>query len=275
MKRRHLIAGNWKMNGSLATNAVLLAEITVGLEEIARENADNAAGAAVDVAVCVPAPYFGQVQASLQGDAVKHRMALGGQDVSVHTEGAYTGEISVLMLADFGCTYVIVGHSERRSLHGETDADVAQKTRSVLRYRSTLTGSAVAITPIICVGETLAERESNQTEAVVGRQLAAVLEVLVPSDLAHIVVAYEPVWAIGTGKTATPEMAQQVHAFLRAQLAAVDATLAKGVQLLYGGSMKPDNALELLAMEDIDGGLIGGAALKSADFLRIVRAAQR
>ena len=263
MKRRHLIAGNWKMNGSLAANAILLNEIKAGLAQM---SANGQLNEALDVAVCVPAPYLMQVQASLQDVSVGSvTLGWGAQDVSRYAHGAYTGEVSVAMLADFACTYVIIGHSERRGYHGETDADVAQKTVQVLR-------SAPMMRPVICVGETLAEREAGQTERVVGRQLAAVLEVLEPSDLANIVIAYEPVWAIGTGKTATPEMAQQVHAFLRAQLRARDAELAAGVQIVYGGSMKPDNAVELLAMEDIDGGLIGGAALKAADFLSLVAA---
>ena len=247
--RRKLVAGNWKMNGSLVANAALLAEIKAG-----------AAAPACDVALCVPAPYLAQCQAALAGSAI----AWGGQDVSAHAAGAYTGEVSVSMLKDFSCRYVIVGHSERRAYHAESDAVVAQKALRALE---------AGVTPIVCVGETLAEREAGQTEAVVGRQLDAVLSVLADADLARIVVAYEPVWAIGTGKTATPQMAQDVHLALRAQLAKKNAAAALEVKILYGGSMKPDNAVELLAMPDIDGGLIGGAALKSADFLAIVAAA--
>ena len=181
----------------------------------------------------------------------------------MHESGAYTGEVSVNMLKDFGCRYAIVGHSERRSYHGESDDLVAQKAVRAL---------AAGLVPIVCVGETLEEREQGQTDAVVTRQLKAVLDA-VGSQLSGIVIAYEPVWAIGTGKTATPAMAQQVHELIRANLAQRDASAAATVKILYGGSMKPDNAKELLAMADIDGGLIGGAALKAADFLAIAQAA--
>ncbi len=246
--RRKLVAGNWKMNGSLAANSALLAGLKDGLGE-----------AGCDVAVCAPAPYFAQCQADLRGSAI----AWGGQDLSVHESGAYTGEVAASMLVDFGCKYVIVGHSERRAYHAESDVLVAQKTSRAL---------GAGLVPIVCVGETLAEREAGQTDAVVGRQIDAVLAVLDVAALAKIVVAYEPVWAIGTGKTATPRMAQDVHAMLRAKLVQKDASAAADVRVLYGGSMKPDNAKELLAMPDIDGGLIGGAALKAADFLAIIRA---
>lgn len=246
--RRKLIAGNWKMNGSLAGNATLLEGIRAG-----------AANLNADLAVCVPAPYLAQAQAALAGSAI----AWGSQDVSVHESGAYTGEVSVNMLKDFGCRYAIVGHSERRSYHGESDELVAQKAVRAL---------AGGLVPIVCVGETLEEREQGQTDAVVTRQLKAVLDA-VGAQLSGIVIAYEPVWAIGTGKTATPAMAQQVHELIRANLAQRDASAAATVKILYGGSMKPDNAKELLAMADIDGGLIGGAALKSADFLAIAQAA--
>jgi triosephosphate isomerase len=246
--RRKLVAGNWKMNGNLVANATLLAEIKAG-----------AVAAGCDVALCVPAPYLAQCQVMLAGSAI----GLGAQDVSAHVAGAYTGEVAVSMLADFACHYVIVGHSERRAYHAESDAAVAQKALRALE---------AGVTPIVCVGETLVEREAGQTEAVVGRQLEAVLDVLADTGLAKIVVAYEPVWAIGTGKTATPQMAQDVHLALRSRLAKRSAAAALEVRILYGGSMKPDNAAELLAMPDIDGGLIGGAALKSADFLAIVAA---
>jgi triosephosphate isomerase (TIM) len=247
--RRKLIVGNWKMNGSVSSNAVLLDGIKEGIGQ-----------PACAVAVCVPAPYLAQCQAALSGSIV----AWGGQDMSAHESGAYTGEISGAMLADFGSCYVIVGHSERRSYHGETDQLVAQKAASALK---------AGLTPIVCVGELLAERESGRTSEVVLRQIDAVLAAVGGQDLGKIVVAYEPVWAIGTGKTATPEMAQEVHAMLRARLAAKNPEAASGVQILYGGSMKPDNAGELLAMADIDGGLIGGASLKAGDFLAIVKAA--
>ncbi len=247
--RRKLVAGNWKMNGSLAANATLLAGIKAGLSR-----SDCA------VAVCVPAPYLAQCQAELSDTA----LALGAQDVSAHDAGAYTGEVSAAMLQDFSCKYVIVGHSERRAYHGESNELVAEKTLRALR---------AGLIPIVCVGETLAERESGRTDEIVGQQMTAVLSVIDAGDLANIVIAYEPVWAIGTGKTATPQMAQDVHAGLREKLAQKDVAAAAGVQILYGGSMKPENAAELMAMPDIDGGLIGGAALKAADFLAIIRAA--
>ncbi len=247
--RRKLIAGNWKMNGSLAANAALLNGIKADLGQ-----------PACDVAVCVPAPYFAQCMAALSGTSV----AWGGQDLSVHESGAYTGEVSGTMLQDFGCAYVIVGHSERRTYHGESNDLVAQKAGSAIK---------AGLTPIVCVGESLEEREAGRTDAVVGAQIDAVLAALDTDDVARIVVAYEPVWAIGTGKTATPQMAQDVHATLRAKLGNRNRNAADSVQILYGGSMKPDNARELLAMPDIDGGLIGGASLKTADFLAIVRAA--
>lgn len=237
------------MNGSLAANASLLAGIKAGLQQ-----------GTCDVAVCAPAPYLAQCQAELSGGSI----AWGAQDVSVHEAGAYTGEVAASMLLDFGCTYAIVGHSERRAYHSESNELVAQKTSRAL---------AAGLTPIVCVGETLQEREAGQTDLVVGRQVDAVLEVLDAAQLGRIVLAYEPVWAIGTGKTATPAMAQEVHAMLRARLAGRDAGAAQKVQILYGGSMKPDNARELLAMPDIDGGLVGGAALKAADFLAIIGAA--
>ena len=247
--RRKLVVGNWKMNGSRTSNAVLLSEIVAGLA---------ASGAAS--AVCVPAPYLAQCQAQLAGTA----LGWGAQDVSAHASGAYTGEISTAMLQDFGCSYVVIGHSERRAYHGESDAQVAAKTVAAL---------AAGITPIVCIGETLAQREAGQTDAVVAQQLGAVLAAIAADDVAKLVLAYEPVWAIGTGKTATPQMAQDVHQVLRSQLAAKNAVAAAGVQILYGGSMKPENAKELMAMPDIDGGLIGGAALKAADFLAIIHAA--
>ena len=247
--RPKLVVGNWKMNGSRAANASLLAGIVAGL--------DNANATC---AVCVPAPYLQQCADTLAGG----KLAWGAQDVSVHASGAYTGEVAASMLLDFGCSYVIVGHSERRAYHGETDQVVAQKTLAALN---------AGLTPIVCVGETLEQREAGQTSVVVGRQLSAVLELLDVDAAARIVVAYEPVWAIGTGKTATPAMAQEVHAQLRSQLRERSAAAGERVAILYGGSMKPDNAAELMAQGDIDGGLIGGAALKAADFLAIIGAA--
>lgn len=237
------------MNGGLASNAALLSAVKSELGQ-----------PSCQVAVCAPAPYLAQCQQLLSGTQV----AWGAQDVSAHDAGAYTGEVSAAMVKDFDCAYVIVGHSERRAYHGESDETVGRKAARAI---------AAGLIPIACVGETLAEREAGQTEQVVQRQLDAVLAQLAGNDLAKLVVAYEPVWAIGTGKTATPQMAQDVHAFLRGRIAARDAQAASGIQILYGGSMKPDNAAELLAMSDIDGGLIGGAALKATDFLAIVRAA--
>ena len=245
--RRTLIAGNWKMNGSLAANATLLEGIRAG------------AASGCDLAVCVPAPYLAQVQTTLSASAIRW----GAQDLSEHESGAYTGEVSAQMLKDFGCAYVIVGHSERRSYHGESDELVARKAARAL---------AAGLVPIVCVGETLQEREAGRTNAVVVSQLEPVIRATA-ARLSDIVVAYEPVWAIGTGKTATPDMAQQVHELIRATLAKGSAGAAEIVQILYGGSMKPDNAKELLAMKDIDGGLIGGASLKAADFLSIAAAA--
>jgi len=244
---KKLIAGNWKMNGSLAANQALVQAMLAGIGQ-----------PAADVALCAPAPYLAQLQGLLQGSPI----AWGAQDVSAHEQGAYTGEISVGMLKDFGCRYAIVGHSERRQYHGETDETVAAKAQRAL---------SAGVTPIVCVGETLVQREAGETEAVVKRQLAAVIHV-VGHCITEIVVAYEPVWAIGTGKTATPEMAQAVHAVLRAQLAAA-TTNPKRIHILYGGSMNAANAASLLAQPDIDGGLIGGASLKAADFLSIVAAA--
>jgi triosephosphate isomerase len=247
--RKKLVAGNWKMHGSLAVNAELLKAVRAGV-----------AGMAAEVAVCAPYPYLDQARQALQGSNV----AWGAQDVSEHAQGAYTGEVSVAMLADFGCRYAIVGHSERRSYYGDTDAVVAAK------FEAALKGGLV---PILCVGETLAEREANVTADVVTRQLDAVIGRCGIASLAKAVVAYEPVWAIGTGRTASPEQAQEVHAQIRARVAREDAGVAAGLQILYGGSMKPNNAKELMAQPDIDGGLIGGAALVAADFIAICAAA--
>ena len=248
-EKKKLIAGNWKMNGGLAANEALVHALRDGV----------GAAPACDVALAVPAPYLAQVQALAAGSC----LALAAQDVSQHESGAYTGEFSAAMLRDFAVRYVLVGHSERRQYHGETDVHVAVKAQRAL---------AAGITPIVCVGETLEEREAGQTEAVVRRQLAAVIH-LNGHCISEVVVAYEPVWAIGTGKTATPEQAQQVHAVLRAQLAAASPHAAK-IRLLYGGSMNAANAAQLLAQPDIDGGLVGGASLKAADFLQIIAAAQ-
>ncbi len=247
--KHKLMVGNWKMNGSLQANAALLAAIQPGLSAVSCR-----------VAVCVPAPYLAQMQSLLSGSV----MAWGAQDVSAHESGAYTGEVSASMLRDFGARYCIVGHSERRQYHGESDVLVAAKVQRAL---------SAGITPIVCVGETQAEREAGQTEAVVKRQLAAVIHTN-GHCISEIVVAYEPVWAIGTGLTATPEQAQSVHALLRKQLEAASAQ-AERIAILYGGSMNAANAESLLAQPDVDGGLIGGAALKAPDFLTILAAASR
>jgi triosephosphate isomerase len=246
--RRTLVAGNWKMHGSLSENESLLSGILAGMADVK-----------ADVAVCAPYPYLAQLQAKLSGTA----LAWGAQNMSQHAKGAYTGEVSAAMLNDFGCRYVILGHSERRAIYGESDETVAEKY---------VAAQAAGLTPILCVGETLAEREAGVTEAVVARQLDAVLNAAGVASLAKAVVAYEPVWAIGTGKTATPEQAQAVHAFIRGKIRALDATVAEGLIIQYGGSMKAANAKELLGQPDIDGGLIGGAALVADEFLAICRA---
>lgn len=246
--KKKLIAGNWKMNGSLVANEALINALNAGIQP------DGCL-----VAVCVPAPYLSQVK-SLVGDGP---IELGAQDVSQHEAGAFTGEVSPSMLRDFGVRYCLVGHSERRQYHGETDVVVATKAQRAL---------AAGITPVVCVGETLAEREAGLTEEVVKRQLAAVIHAN-GHCISEVVVAYEPVWAIGTGKTASVEQAQQVHGVLRSQLRAATPHADK-MHILYGGSMNASNAAQLLAQPDIDGGLVGGAALKSVDFLAIIAAAK-
>jgi triosephosphate isomerase len=246
--RRKLVAGNWKMHGSLAENEALLSGILAGMGDVK-----------AGVAVCAPFPYLAQVQAKLSGSAV----AWGAQNLSQHAKGAYTGEVSAAMLKNFGCAYVIVGHSERRALYGESDAVVAEKFAAA---------QAAGMMPILCVGETLEEREGGVTEQVVGRQLDAIIGKCGIAALAKAVVAYEPVWAIGTGKTASPEQAQAVHAFIRGRVRALDAAVAENLIIQYGGSMKANNAAELLSQPDIDGGLIGGASLVVEDFLAICRA---
>jgi len=236
MARVRLVAGNWKMHGSRASNAALL-------DVLVKENPPGCA-------VCVPFPYLAQAAERLRGS----RIAWGAQNVSEHAQGAYTGEVSAAMAADFGCRYVIVGHSERRQLYGETDAQAAAKFAAV---------QAAGMTPILCVGETLQERDAGKTEEIVARQLDRVLQ---KSSFEKSVLAYEPVWAIGTGRNATPEQAQAVHAFLRKKVPA-------STPILYGGSVKPQNAAAIFAMPDVDGGLIGGASLVAKDFLDIVKAA--
>jgi len=249
--RARLVAGNWKMHGSLAANAQLLDALKRSLKP-----ADG-----VRYAVCAPYPYLPQLAQALSGSA----FAWGAQNVSEHDAGAYTGEVSGAMLKEFGCRYAIVGHSERRSLYGEDDARVAAKFLAARR---------AGLTPILCVGETLAEREGAATESVIRRQLHAVLDAAGAAALAESVLAYEPVWAIGTGKTATPQQAQEVHAFIRGRVAERSRNVAQGLTILYGGSVKPGNARELFAMPDVDGGLVGGASLAAEDFVAICAAAQ-
>lgn len=247
--RQMLVAGNWKLNGSKQTIRQLVQDMLAGIDDVP---------ATAVVAVCPPYIYIPLV-ARLLADT---RVVWGAQNVSEQENGAFTGEVAISMLQEYHCRYIIVGHSERRALYGDTDAVVAKKFVAV---------RDAGLTPILCVGETLEERESGITEAVVGRQLAAVREEAGGFD--NAVIAYEPVWAIGTGKTATPDQAQAVHAFIRQTIQASDSTVADKIQLLYGGSVKGSNASELFAMSDIDGGLIGGAALKAQDFLAICRAA--
>ncbi len=245
--RKRLVAGNWKMNGSLAANRALLEAVMRGAD--GRE-----------CVVCVPFPYLDQASKMVAGSPI----ALGAQTLSEHASGAYTGEVSAAMLKEFGCRYVLVGHSERRALYGETDEQVAAKYKAA---------QAAGLTPILCVGESLAEREGGRTESTVARQLDAVIAAAGVASLAKAVVAYEPVWAIGTGKTATPEQAQAVHAFLRARVAASDSGVARDLCIQYGGSVKGSNAASIFAQPDVDGGLIGGASLVAEEFLAIVKAA--
>jgi triosephosphate isomerase len=251
MSRKYLVAGNWKMNGSQPANLALIDAIHAGIGAVA----------AVEVLVCPPAVYLESV-----GRQVAGRFKLGAQNLSEQDKpGAFTGEIHGAMLKEVGCSYVIVGHSERRAFYGDTDDLVARKFKTAL---------ALGLSPILCVGETLDQREAGRTEEVLARQLKAVLDLNGAGAFAKAVIAYEPVWAIGTGKTASREQAQDAHAFIRGQLAEKDAKIASSTRLLYGGSVKPDNALELFACADVDGGLIGGASLKATDFLAICAAAQ-
>jgi triosephosphate isomerase len=249
--RVKLVAGNWKMNGTLASSQALLKAILPPLSALNRAR----------YAVCAPFPYLAAAGQALRGSKV----ALGAQDLSPFEDGAYTGGVSGAMLADCGCRYVIVGHSERRSVFGEGDDTVGLKYAQALKHR---------LTPVLCVGETLAEREANATEAVVARQLDAVIQRCGQAALAEGVIAYEPVWAIGTGRTATPQQAQVVHAFIRGRVGASDRRLAENLLILYGGSVKANNAVQLFAMADVDGGLIGGASLVAEEFVAICSAAQ-
>lgn len=243
--RTRLVMGNWKMHGSLAANAELLDSLKAGVGRLGQ----------TQLAVCVPHPYLAQAQAALTGTPI----TWGAQDVSAHTQGAYTGEVAAGMLADFACTWVLCGHSERRALHAETSVRVAAKASAAL---------AAGLTPVVCVGETLADRDAGQVECVIGDQLDPVLA-LGAEALARLVIAYEPVWAIGTGRTATPEQAQAVHAFIRQSLVGQGAGQ---VRILYGGSVKAGNAASLFAQSDIDGALVGGASLAADEFLNIAAA---
>ena len=248
--RVKLVVGNWKMNGSLASNQVLLEAIVPLLEREAH------------YAVCAPFPYLVATGEAVRGTA----LWLGAQDLCQFDNGAYTGEVSAPMLVDCGCRYVIVGHSERRGLFGETDEIVAHKYVQAVKH---------GLIPILCVGEMLSAREAGATEHVVAGQLDAVAKLAGASTLRQGVIAYEPVWAIGTGRTATPEQAQAVHAFIRERIASVDSDAAEELTILYGGSVKAGNAAQLFAMPDVDGGLIGGAALDAAEFAAICRSAAR
>ena len=244
--RRILVAGNWKMHGTGA----MVQELLEGLLAGTQNESD------VEMAVFPPYPYLAQAQAMLDGSSI----SWGAQSLNPVAHGAHTGEVSAGMLLDFGCRYVLVGHSERRAIYGESDQDVA------LRFEAAL---AAGLEPILCVGETLEERESGATEAVVERQLDAVLERSGMAGFERAIVAYEPVWAIGTGMTATPEQAQAVHAFIRNKFFSQDDIIAGQLRILYGGSVNGSNAADLFAREDIDGGLVGGASLKVEDFLAI------
>lgn len=251
MPRKKIVAGNWKMHGNQIENAALLNALLAGLPALAGR---------VDVLVFPAFPYLAQVQQLAAGSL----LWWGAQHLSEHAQGAYTGEVSASMLKDFGCKAVLMGHSERRALYGESDAQVAAKF---------LAAQTLGLKPVLCVGETLAEREAGRTEDVVVRQLRAVLKLAGVGAFADAVVAYEPVWAIGTGRTARPDEAQSVHASIRCLMAETSADIADGLQLLYGGSVKADNAAALFAMPDIDGALVGGASLQAAEFLSICRSA--
>ena len=243
--RLPLVAGNWKLNGSLAANRELLQGIIAGLP-----------AAGVEVMVCPPAVYLASTAAELDGTAV----LLGAQNVAAQELGAYTGEVSAAMLRDVGCSHTLIGHSERRTLFGDTDEVVAAKF---------VAARAASVQPVLCIGETLDERQAGETMTVVRRQLDAVLNTVGADGFAGAIVAYEPVWAIGTGQTATPEQAQEVHAEIRARLADADAKLAAETRILYGGSVKGANAADLFSRQDIDGGLIGGASVQAGEFLAI------
>jgi triosephosphate isomerase len=244
--RHKYVIGNWKLNGSLHDNEALLSALKSGIQ----------AKAGATCAVCIAAPYLAQAKQLLAGSPIRW----GAQDTSRYEKGAYTGEVSAAMVAEFGSTFCLVGHSERRALFGDADEVVAEKLGRI---------KAAHLTPIICVGETLDERVAGRTEQVVGRQIDALMAARGVDILRDALLAYEPVWAIGTGKTASPREAQQVHAFIRGRIAGLDARMAESLPILYGGSVKASNAAELLAMPDIDGGLVGGASLVAQEFIGI------
>ena len=245
--RKTIVAGNWKMNASKDSVDNLIKDLLTGMDGITSE-----------VLVCAPFPYLAQVELLIQGSKVM----LGAQNLNTNASGAYTGEVSADMIKDFGARHVIVGHSERRSLYGETSAMVADKTKAALN---------AGLTPLLCIGESIEQRDSGNTEAVIEKQLSAVIELVGIEAFNQIIIAYEPVWAIGTGVTATPEQAQEAHLFIRSLLAKNDESVAQKTPILYGGSMNASNASELISCADIDGGLIGGAALKAEDFLQICK----
>ena len=249
--RRPLVAGNWKMNGDSQSTESLVNGIVDG-----RDNVTSA-----EVLICPPYILIPRAADALNG---RNDIVLGAQDLDINQNGAFTGQISASMLVDAGCKYVIVGHSERRAIYGESDQDVADKFR---------VAQEGGLTPVLCVGETLEERESGDTESVVARQIQTVIDAVGVDSFDNSVIAYEPVWAIGTGKTATPEMAQEVHKFIRDMLSAMNADVADKLRILYGGSMNAGNAESLIGMADIDGGLIGGASLQPESFLAICTAA--
>ena len=246
--RKTIVAGNWKMNASKESVNTLIEGILSGMNEASSE-----------VIVCAPFPYLSQVESLIQGSS----LMLGAQNLNVNSAGAYTGEVSADMIKDFGAQHVIVGHSERRSLYGETNAIVAEKTKAAI---------GAGLTPLLCVGESLEDRESGKTEAIVEEQINAVIDLIGIEAFDQVIIAYEPVWAIGTGLTATPEQAQAVHLFIRNLLADSSEKIAQRTPILYGGSMNAGNAADLISCSDIDGGLIGGAALKAEDFLQICKA---
>lgn len=259
--RRILVAGNWKMHGSVDMTTELIAGVSNSLSEFSESGE-----LAYDILVCPPFPYLAKAADIAGSQSIN--VAVGAQNVSPHASGAYTGEISLSMVAELGCTYVLLGHSERREYYDETDEIVAEKFAACIEAEP-------LVTPVLCIGESLAEREAGDTEAVVERQINAVLDKVGIEGFTNSVIAYEPVWAIGTGETASPEQAQQVHRFIRSLLEKHDGEIANKIQLLYGGSVKPGNAKELFAQQDIDGGLIGGASLDVESFAGICKAAQK